>query len=212
MEKVCRDCGETKPIAEYFKSPRNAGGYAPRCKTCYMAQQAAYRMRPPKDPAPEGMKRCWACKETKPEAEFSAHKGFHDGLNRTCRACNRANAAAYHKANRERIQDRHLKNYHADPLRYADYGLKKNYGIELGTYDTMLAAQEGKCAICGTDDPGSRTRRRTRRFAVDHCHDTGAIRGLLCSNCNRGIGYLKHSEENLLAAAKYLSSAKRPIT
>lgn len=208
MDKVCRDCGETKPLAEYFASPRNAGGYSPTCKPCYAARQARYKMRPKKEDAPDGMKRCWRCKNAKPPADFPRNRGFHDGLDRTCRACVAERNAKYSRENREHLAAAALRRYHADPLRYADYELKKTYGLEPGAYDRILAAQDGKCGICGTDDPGSRTRRRTRRFAVDHCHDTGAVRGLLCSNCNRGIGYLKHSKDALLAAVKYLTSAE----
>ena len=139
MDKVCRDCGETKPIAEFFKSPRNAGGYAPRCKPCYMIQQAGYRKKPPREETPPGTKRCWMCKTIKPSADFSANKDFHDGLNRGCRACTNARSATYDLANRESLNAKQLARYYADPLRYADYGLKKRLGLPMGSYDKMLA-------------------------------------------------------------------------
>ena len=63
----------------------------------------------------------------------------------------------------------------------------------------MLAAQGGCCAICGTSDTGKR-----KAFAVDHNHDTGKIRGLLCSNCNTGIGNLRDNVELLERAIDYL--------
>jgi hypothetical protein len=209
MEKVCRDCGETKPTTEFFKATGYKDGLAIRCKPCYMAQQARYKMRPPRAQTPEGMKRCILCKQTLPIETFGNNKGYHDGLDRVCKPCSAARNAAYTRANRETLNRKQMERYYKDPLKYADYELKKTYGLAPGTYDQMLAAQGGKCAICGIDDPGTRTRRRTRRFAVDHCHDTGAVRGLLCSNCNRGIGYLKHSEENLLAAIRYLRLSPR---
>jgi hypothetical protein len=65
----------------------------------------------------------------------------------------------------------------------------------------MLADQDGKCAICWCKSQGER-----RRFAVDHCHNSGKVRGLLCDNCNKGIGNLKHSPEILARAITYLTA------
>jgi Recombination endonuclease VII len=62
----------------------------------------------------------------------------------------------------------------------------------------LLKEQNGLCAICGNKES-------ERRLALDHCHDTGKIRGLLCGTCNTGIGMLKDSVELLEAATKYLS-------
>jgi hypothetical protein len=77
----------------------------------------------------------------------------------------------------------------------------------MGDYDSMLVKQEGKCAICGTSNPvgeGNTTKRLTFAFAVDHCHATGKVRGLLCNPCNRGIGFLKDDVDLLAKAIKYL--------
>jgi hypothetical protein len=79
--------------------------------------------------------------------------------------------------------------------------LKKKYGITPAQYDDMFDAQEGKCAIC--------TRHQLefkRRFDVDHNHDTGEVRGLLCHDCNRALGFLKDSPKNAEAALDYLNS------
>jgi hypothetical protein len=77
------------------------------------------------------------------------------------------------------------------------------YGMTLEEYELMHTAQEGKCAIC--NNPETMVRHgSTIRLAVDHCHDTGDVRALLCSNCNRGIGLLKDSTEVVQAALNYL--------
>ena len=76
------------------------------------------------------------------------------------------------------------------------------YGITLEDYDQILLSQNGVCAICHTTDPGG----PGKRFVVDHNHDTGDVRGLLCNNCNRGIGYLKDSPNILSSALTYLST------
>jgi Recombination endonuclease VII len=81
--------------------------------------------------------------------------------------------------------------------------LKRLFGITQEQYDEMLASQGGVCAICGNLDPG-------RNLAVDHVHDdTKAVRGLLCSNCNSGLGFFGDSVERLFAAIQYLSRRQK---
>jgi hypothetical protein len=76
--------------------------------------------------------------------------------------------------------------------------LKRKYGITLEDYVGMLVAQGGGCAICGEPEPDGRS------LHVDHDHDTGAVRGLLCFTCNAGIGMFDHDLRLLDAAADYL--------
>jgi hypothetical protein len=84
-----------------------------------------------------------------------------------------------------------------------DQQLRKQ-GCLSAQYKLLLEAQDGRCAICGALQ-GHRSRYGTVcRLAVDHDHKTGKIRGLLCNNCNRGLGRLKDSIENLEAALRYL--------
>jgi len=145
-------------------------------------------------------KRCCACKETKPRDQFYKSKRTFDGLQTNCRACHAARRAEWGASNKETTR-RYSKAWRAANPRLAkDYKLKTAYGIPLGTYDRMLASQRGLCAICGSPDPFGRG-----DFHVDHCHDTGAVRGLLCAPCNTGIGQLGHSVERLQLAVDYLS-------
>jgi hypothetical protein len=81
--------------------------------------------------------------------------------------------------------------------------LKHNYGITLDDYNRMVEAQSGVSAICGLKPQEANPSHWKERLAVDYCHDTGKIRGLLCNNCNAGIGHLG-SESVALAAAEYL--------
>lgn len=76
--------------------------------------------------------------------------------------------------------------------------LKKKYGISLEQYDAMLAKQGGVCAICGRP-PGR------RRLAVDHCHKTKRVRGLLCYKCNYGLGVFRDDPVRLAKASAYLT-------
>lgn len=78
--------------------------------------------------------------------------------------------------------------------------LKRLYGITLEAYEALLEAQDGCCAVCGT--------RPTKKMSlcVDHDHETGLIRGLLCGSCNKGIGLLGDSVDGLERAIRYLSN------
>lgn len=73
--------------------------------------------------------------------------------------------------------------------------LKKTYSISIEHYETLLNLQNNKCAICEKE--------LTERPHIDHCHKSGKIRGLLCSNCNRGIGHFKDSPKLLIKASLY---------
>jgi hypothetical protein len=81
--------------------------------------------------------------------------------------------------------------------------LRQSFGISLDHFNEMLAAQDGKCGICGSREAGTRGG-KSKAFAVDHCHKSGKIRGLLCESCNQGIGKLKEDRNILLAAVAYL--------
>lgn len=85
---------------------------------------------------------------------------------------------------------------------YRRRNLKQKYDLTIEEWDALAISQNYECAICHSDcsEKGS--------LVVDHDHDTGAIRGLLCKTCNRGIGLLKDSVNVLLNAANYLARTK----
>ena len=84
--------------------------------------------------------------------------------------------------------------------RQRKYHLKKNYDLTEEQYKFLLEKQNGCCAICGTNKPTG----KWKVFAVDHCHITNTIRGILCNECNRGIGLLKDNAVLLMKAATYI--------
>lgn len=95
-----------------------------------------------------------------------------------------------------------------DPFKRAY--LKKNYGISLEEYNRLQLKQDGKCAICRQPET-TVIRGNLVDLSVDHCHDKGNIRGLLCSKCNQGIGCFKHDQSLLEAAIEYLKWPERLI-
>ena len=81
--------------------------------------------------------------------------------------------------------------------------IRNQYGITLAQYNEMLETQDYKCAICGNEDEVE-----GRRLAIDHCHTTGKIRGLLCGKCNRGLGLFYDNTTALTKAIDYLNKGK----
>ena len=143
------------------------------------------------------MKICSKCRKSQPLSEFyvSRTSRAKDGMVNRCKTCNRSYS-------RERYKNNPVKK---DRKKYPNrkYDLKKKFGITLEQYDVMFARQDGRCAICGGYNKSS------RRLAVDHCHETGVVRGLLCSPCNTGIGHLKDSHHILQNAIDYLVRSVR---
>lgn len=145
-------------------------------------------------------KLCPKCSTEKPWKEFHKSKSTVTGYQVYCKGCSGARHDAWRRQNLEKCRVDQKKHRDANPERHKDYGRKAMYGLAPGEYDRMLGAQKGKCAICQTETPGGKG-----VFHVDHCHEEGHVRGLLCHHCNLGIGHLQHSVEVLEAAKNYLT-------
>lgn len=143
------------------------------------------------------MKRCARCGETKPESEFPVDPRRPSRRYAYCLLCKRDYMREYRRANpaAQKIKQRH------DNLR--------KYGITQADYETMLVAQDGRCAICGSRDPGTR---QHDRMVVDHDHATGLLRGLLCVACNRGLGNFGDDVHRLSSAIRYLNTNPKEQT
>jgi hypothetical protein len=100
--------------------------------------------------------------------------------------------------NAEKFREDRAKN----PDRYRAAAFRREYGIGISEYDRMVVAQGGVCAICGS--PPKNVGHGSRRLVVDHNHETGEVRGLLCGTCNSAIGLLGDDSEVIRAAARYV--------
>lgn len=126
------------------------------------------------------MKTCTQCQAEKPLDQFYAQERGLDGRRSRCIPCEARD-----------VEDRRIL---------------RTYGITREQYDAMFEAQGGVCALCF--EPETNTYKgRVRALSVDHDHRTGAVRALLCSTCNRGIGLLGDDPELLRRAADYLDRA-----
>lgn len=110
----------------------------------------------------------------------------------------------YYLLNKDRINSMtanyYRKNKEAVRKYNQAYRIKSQYGITVDAYQYLLDKQGGKCAICEQGNG-------LRRLCVDHCHETGAVRGLLCTGCNSAIGKLDDNPNLLRKAASYLERA-----
>jgi hypothetical protein len=145
------------------------------------------------------MKACNLCGETKPLSEFHRHPKAKDGRFKRCKKCSHAKLkeARQDPAARERFR---LYQWRSD--------LRGKYGIDEKEYLSILGSQGWGCAICGAT---TATPKSERRLHVDHDHVTGTVRGLLCSNCNNGIGRFQERPSLLRAAAHYLEDGDGKI-
>ena len=126
---------------------------------------------------------CKDCQVEKPSIDFPKQPRNKDGLNTYCRSC-------------QNIRTKASPNWKSN-VRTAS--LKKNYGITPEDYDLMFAKQQGVCAICSQPDDEKR-----QYLCVDHDHATGVVRGLLCHNCNIGLGKFQDDPNLLNKAIWYL--------
>lgn len=167
------------------------------------------------------MKECTGCKLLLPVHNFYHNPKIRpDGVRARCNACrgkqrkgnttatSRATKQAWEDANRDKINAKAREYRKANPDKFKQYSLKKTFGISKALYDFMLAAQGGVCAICRELEPGHLNGKR-KSLAVDHCHKTNKIRGLLCWPCNSALGKFKDKPENLAAAILYLTKADK---
>lgn len=117
----------------------------------------------------------------------------------------------FSRNNPDRIREyrkRYLAKHPVDLDYRKNAYLKNLYGITLDDYNLLLEKQNGKCAICKLEERILDPRiQQTKRLAVDHNHDTGQVRGLLCGNCNKNLGVLEN-QDFVSRAANYLKQYK----
>jgi hypothetical protein len=169
-------------------------------------------------------RKCTKCGEEKSLSEFSKHVKGKYGLRPTCKQCDaayssavwkdpqaRAKKEAYAKAYRESpsgsaVRKAHQKAYSARPdvkERTRAHWFRTEYGITLEQYNQMYFDQGGNCAVCGAHYE-IRGTNKLDTLHVDHNHETGKVRGLLCHNCNSGIGYFKEDKNLIQRILDYL--------
>lgn len=221
-DKFCRRCDSRKPFSAFAKNATTHDGMQQYCRGCsadiqrdYVARHAEVlrlrrveRLMVPVDP--DGIKQCRKCGETKSLLSFYAHRGTKDRKANYCKECQKATSRAWRAGNVDKVKANNAAAL-AKPGAAARRAREnkrwwlKLYGLTPDQYEAMLAEQGGVCAICSRAERYIDARTgEPRKLAVDHCHDTGRVRGLLCGTCNRGLGQFEDDRSRLERAAEYL--------
>lgn len=143
-------------------------------------------------------KRCRRCNREQPAAQFSPFVKNKDGLFSYCKGCEKERRAAAYplrseavKAKKREADRQDYERHHAERREKQVWvRLKLRYGLTREQYEQMLEDQGHACAICATPTPGG----RGNRFHVDHDHETGEVRGLLCWPCNTKLAVLENRD------------------
>ena len=150
------------------------------------------------------MKTCSKCNTDLPVDKFPL-KG------RQCKSCRNEYSREYFKNNPEAVKRRYESvrkwnenNPEAYALRQRRGHLKIFWNITVEQYDEMLKKQNSVCAICKKPELSTRGRAKSQSLAVDHCHETGKIRELLCMDCNQTLGRFNDDPSWFIAASEYL--------
>ena len=142
---------------------------------------------------------CSQCFKEKPIGEFYKAKTHKDGHHYQCKLCMNANNLEYRKAHKE-LSRKIANDYnHRHPDKYDARKHRariKKYGITEEYFQSLLDFQNGVCAICGEPNP----------TCIDHNHETGEVRGLLCQDCNFAIGVMRDNPARFRNAATYLEA------
>lgn len=182
---LCFTCKQWKIIDDFIVQPNHPTGKSALCKQCNNEKyRKKYSGQPNKISYPreiiDGKLRCCICKEEKELKHFGICNRNKIPYDNSCKDCKR-------KKRKDKWTD--TKNN----------DLKKKYKISFSDLLEMKKKQNYKCAICGCDE-----KEIIKGLAVDHDHNTGLVRGLLCGGCNIALGIVGDSKEHLLAMISYL--------
>ena len=187
--KTCTKCNVSKPEAEFYSKKAGRKGRRAYCKKCTSEASRSYNIKHNKQMR-ERSKLYRATNKDKISAYYSTNKDKHNNAR-----------------NVKRQTSDGKKRRQAEQRRYR----LKTYGLTISAFDKLFKGQNGKCAICGLElvDENDKGRKVSNAYPrIDHCHETGKIRGLLCNRCNIAMGTFEDDIELLGNAVAYLSRAR----
>lgn len=222
--KKCYSCKEVKPLSEFYKNRARRDGHHTACKACAKISDHAVTDRRSKRNEAIVQKQCLRCEQIKAIADFPRDRnGYYRNVCKACRNkerslripgqinipeekrcpwCKHVKLIKEFNLNPRRKDGHNTYCRDCDGLRRQLKGTAQNrLPLSREQYNHMLQEQDGKCAICHTHT--------TRRpLHIDHDHQTGQIRDLLCSKCNSALGMLKEDPELIKALLAYVEKWK----
>jgi len=145
---------------------------------------------------------CTKCLTEQDISNFPKHKKYRGGHSTWCRKCLSVQSTNWAKNNREKARIIEQKTRAKHPFTRVNAKFKARYGITLAEYEKMSIRQQDKCLICDKHKSAN----KNGKLFVDHCHSTMKVRGLLCDDCNKGIGLFRDDPSLMLKAMEYLKS------
>lgn len=138
---------------------------------------------------------CTVCRLPKALYEYHKSKATKDGYGYRCKSCDYQARIKYRTERKLQFQALTRKEYR-----------KRVYGITSDDFDKLWLNQQGKCPICDKElTDGLGIKHAPSKAVIDHCHDTGKIRGILCTMCNKGLGLLGDNKDAITRALHYLN-------
>jgi len=185
--RQCSKCEVFKLWSGFSKNKHGTRGYQSWCRDCLREYTGAKKKK--EYTITKDGRECSECGVFKLWQYFHVRRDLSTGHASACKNCMK-------KRTRRNMDNGMIRNRE----------LKRKYGIDLNKYNEMVKTQGDTCAICNTKNKG-KARGRVRYWSVDHSHETGEIRGLLCQQCNAILGMAKDSVDILESAIEYLCIA-----
>ncbi len=205
-DRRCTKCKQLKSFDEFPQEmKRGKRVYRTQCKACRSEQYKQYNR---KEYTSQEMhlaqeKQCRCCGEVKSIDQFNKRKRQRDGHDRWCRDCQKS----YYHDPQATIANKKVQRPPARPDAEKDLYLRTTYGITAKQYDAMFKVQGGKCAVCNNHEM-VKIGRSSISLSVDHDHETGAVRSLLCHHCNAALGMLREDPIIIESLLNYINSYK----
>ncbi len=203
-----KNCEASKAWAKRNPDKIRANSFAQSSKRSGITdKEHRARLAKKKGERAQDIKQCTRCKTTKPTSEFYGltNDRGHKYLAAECKACAAGRSNEWREKNPEKAnasaresQRRYRRAHPEESERKWRTSAYKKFGITVDDYDKMFKAQNGVCKICELPQSG-----RFKHLAVDHDHETGKVRGLLCMTCNRNLGYVER-DNRLRRILEYL--------
>ena len=143
--------------------------------------------------------KCISCGKLRTKSMFYKNSGCVSGREGECKICWR---------NRSMTRYGKIKTEPAFIKTMRDNSLMAKYGINTEQFEAIASSQNNVCSICGRKEVARHKGGRLQRLSVDHCHDSGIVRGLLCRKCNTAIAAFDDDIDVLASAISYLRNSK----